>query len=84
MAVNWIMIALPALYAWQVQGFWIGATTFVLLAILSTAAAWFFLTRESSNAPRNVKRARIAIMVLAFVAIAASGAEVITNADLLP
>ena len=75
MSWNWVKVLLPALYAWLIHSFWIGASVFILLTLVSAGAAWAFVFWTSENAIRNANWARNAIMVLAFIAVAVSGAK---------
>ena len=81
LAMNWIKVWLPALYAWQIHGLWIGAAVFAGLALVSGVAAWACLA-WTEDIFRNTRWARNAIMVLAFIAVAVSGGEIVTMEDI--
>src|SRR5262245_9778702 len=67
---NYFPPLLPALYAWQVHGWPVAAGVYILVFAALVGLGWTFLLRGWSL--KWLKRARIALILVGLVAVAAS------------
>ena len=71
---NGIIAALPALYAWQLYGWLIAIAVFLFVLVTLAAISWAVVLDRMSA--RKASVIRIAFVVLIFVGLAVSAAQV--------
>jgi hypothetical protein len=66
---------IPALYAWQIYGLWIGVSVFVAMWLLLVTLASFILIKAGPRVLTRLRWMRWSVLILSMVVIGLSAAE---------
>ncbi len=76
---NYVVAAFPALYTWQIYGFWRGAGMFAFAIVLLAGISWLFILRGFSL--EKVWIPKVILIVALMVIVGISAAEICSNGE---